>query len=138
VSLVTTRYSLFWLDKNISLIYKNQQRPRLYKTIQTPPTQQDGIMLPERTHFSMPTKSFPLIGCLPKQKKNHYKPSKEQSGCETRPTNQAWLQTQYLFCEEPNIMEYLSYVCLCKLLSTVWLRPYSSPQSSYIRLHSIC
>ncbi len=48
-------YSLFQLDKNISIVYKEQQRQWLHKSIQTPLSygtcQRDGIMLPQRDTF---------------------------------------------------------------------------------------
>jgi hypothetical protein len=51
VTSTTTASSLFCLDKNLSQIYKQQQRHKLHKTIQVPPSyftrQHDGITLPQ-------------------------------------------------------------------------------------------
>jgi hypothetical protein len=51
----TTAFSLFCLDKNFSQIFKQQQRHKLHKTIQVPPSyltrQGDGITLPQQTTF---------------------------------------------------------------------------------------
>jgi hypothetical protein len=53
-STTTTASSLFCLDKNLSQVYKKQQRHKLHKTIQVPPsysTRRDGITLPQRVTF---------------------------------------------------------------------------------------
>jgi hypothetical protein len=42
-------------------------------------------------------KSSPLACCCPKQNKPHFRLSTEQSGCETRPSNQAWLWAQHAY-----------------------------------------
>jgi hypothetical protein len=55
VTLTTTASSLFALDKNLSQIFKQQQRQKLHKMIQVPPSyttrQRDGITLPQRATF---------------------------------------------------------------------------------------
>jgi hypothetical protein len=55
VTPITTATSLFLLDKNLSQIFKQQQRHKLHKLIQVPPSyttrQRDGIMLPQRVTF---------------------------------------------------------------------------------------
>jgi hypothetical protein len=55
VALTTTAFSLFVLDKNLSQIFKQQQRLKLHNSIQVPPSystrQRDGITLPQRTTF---------------------------------------------------------------------------------------
>jgi hypothetical protein len=55
VTPITTATSLFLLDKNLSQIFKQQQRQKLHKLMQVPPSyatrQRDGIMLPQRATF---------------------------------------------------------------------------------------
>jgi hypothetical protein len=55
VSLATTGYSLFQLDKNTSIIYKKQQKLQLHKIVKTPPSYRkrhgDGITLPQKDTF---------------------------------------------------------------------------------------
>ncbi len=55
VTPITTASSLFALDKNLSQIFKQQQRHKLHKIIQILPSystrQRDGITLPQRTTF---------------------------------------------------------------------------------------
>ncbi len=55
VTPITTATSLFALDKNLSQIFKQQQRQKLHKIIQVPPSyttrQRDGITLTQRATF---------------------------------------------------------------------------------------
>ncbi len=101
VSLITTGYSLFQLEKNISLFYKRQQRQQLHKTIQTPYSygtrQRDGIMISERDTFLNAYKSSSLTFCHPKQRKLHFKTLGKKTGHATKPQKQAWFHTQYAF-----------------------------------------
>jgi hypothetical protein len=50
ISPATTGYALFQLDKNISIVYRKQQRDRLHNSVQTIPfygtRQRDGITVP--------------------------------------------------------------------------------------------
>jgi hypothetical protein len=54
-SLVSTSYSVFQLDTNISLVFKKKQRHQLHKSIKIPPfcrtRQRDEIMLPHEGTF---------------------------------------------------------------------------------------
>jgi hypothetical protein len=55
VTQTTTAFSLFCLDKNLSQIFKQQQRHKLHKMIQVLPSystrQRNGITLPQRVTF---------------------------------------------------------------------------------------
>ncbi len=79
-------YALFQLDKNISIVYRKQQRDRLHNSIQIPPSydtrQRDCITLPRRETF---LKSYLWACCPPKQKKQL---SNRPSGPEIKHSNQ--------------------------------------------------
>ncbi len=68
VTHTTMASSLFCLDKNLSQIFKQQQRHKLYKTIQVPPhTSPVNVMgSPSHNglHFSTPTKFFTCLSYL--------------------------------------------------------------------------
>jgi hypothetical protein len=118
VTPITTATSLFALDKNLSQIFKQQQRQKLHKTIQVPPSyttrQRDGITLPQRATFINAYKVLHL-SLLPSK-------TKETETVFQILNRTIWTQNKAfksgraadarcLRCEEIETMEHLLYCC---------------------------
>jgi hypothetical protein len=116
VTQATTASFLFSLDGNLSQIFKQQQRHKLHKLIQVPPSystrQRDGITLPEKVTFLNVYKvlHMPLL------------PSKTKETVFQILNRTIWTQNKAFKsgrapdalcyrCEEVEIMEHLLYSC---------------------------
>jgi hypothetical protein len=92
VTQTTTPSSLFCLDKNLSQIFKQQQRHKLHKIIQVPPSyltrQRDGLHYHKGSHFLTPTRSSTCRFYLPKLRKRFSRYCIELSGHKIRPISQ--------------------------------------------------
>jgi hypothetical protein len=116
VSQATTASSLFCLDKNLSQIFKQQQRHKLHQMIQVPPSystrQREGITLPQRVTFLNAYKvlHMPLL------------PSKTKEAVFQILNRTIWTQNKAFKsgqvpdvlcyrCEEVETMEHLLYSC---------------------------
>jgi hypothetical protein len=99
VCIATMEFTVLQLDKIISIIFKKQQRYRLQKAIQTPPSydkrQRDGITLPQKDTYLNAYKILSLSTLPSKTKELLSRSSMEQSGCTIRHSNQAWYQTPH-------------------------------------------
>jgi hypothetical protein len=101
ISLATTFYSLFQLDKNRSIVYKNQQRQQPHKSIQTPLSygtqQQDGVMPPQRVNFLNAYKVLSLSMLPTKTKETTFHILNRPIWTRKKTSNQVWEKIPHAF-----------------------------------------
>ncbi len=116
VTQTSTASSLFCLDKNLSQIFKQQQRHRLHKIIQVPPSyltrQRDGITLPQRVIFLNAYKVLHM-SLLPSTTKETVFQILNRTIWTQNKANKSGRAPDALcyHCEEVETMEHLLYSC---------------------------
>ncbi len=116
VTSTTTASSLFCLDKNLSQIYKQQQRHKLHKTIQVPPSyftcQRDGITLPQQTTFFNAYKVLHMSLLPSKTKETVFQVLNRTIWTQNKACKLGRAPDALCFrCEEIETMEHLLYGC---------------------------
>jgi hypothetical protein len=116
VTSTTTASSLFLLDKNLSQIFKQQQRQKLHKTIQVPPSystrQRDGITLPQRITFINAYKVLHLSLLPSKTKETVFQVLNRTIWTQNKAfKSRRALDALCYRCEEIETMEHLLYCC---------------------------
>jgi hypothetical protein len=116
VTHTTTASSLFMLDKNLSQIFKQQQRHKLHKTIQVPPSystrQRDGITLPQRTTFLNADKVLHMSLLPSKTKETVFRILNRTIWTQNKAfTSGRAPDTLCYRCDEIETMEHLLYCC---------------------------
>jgi hypothetical protein len=116
VTPITTATSLFALDKNLSQIFKQQQRYKLHKTIQVPPSyttrQWDGITLPQRATFINAYKVLHLSLLPSKTKETVFQILNRTIWTQNKAFKSGRAtDARCLRCEEIETMEHLLYCC---------------------------
>jgi hypothetical protein len=116
VAPITTATSLFALDKNLSQIFKQQQRRKLHKTIQVPPSytsrQRDGITLPQRATFIDAYKVLQLPLLPSKTKETTFQIFNRTIWTQNKAFKSGRAPNARCYrCEEIETMEHLLYCC---------------------------
>ncbi len=116
VSPITTATSLFLLDKNLSQVHKQQQRHKLHKLIQVPPSyttrQRDGIMLPQRATFMNAYKILHMSLLPSKTKETVFQILNRTIWTQNKAFKSGRATDAKCFrCEEVETMEHLLYCC---------------------------
>ncbi len=113
---ITTATSLFALDKNFNQIFKQQQKQKLHKTIQVPPSyttrQRDGITLPQRAMFINAYKVLYLSLLPSKTKETVFQILNRTIWTQNKALKSGRGPDARCFrCEEIETMEHLLYCC---------------------------
>jgi hypothetical protein len=116
VTPITTATSLFLLDKNLSQVYKQQQRHKLHKLIQVPPAyttrQRDGITLPQRITFLNAYKILHMSLLPSKTKETAFQILNRTVWTQNKAFKSGRAADAKCFrCEEIETMEHLLYCC---------------------------
>jgi hypothetical protein len=116
VTPITTASFLFALDKNLSQIFKQQQRHKLHKMIQTLPSystrQRDGITLPQRTTFLNAYKVLHMSLLPSKTKETVFKILNRTIWTQNNAFKSGRAPDALCYrCEEVETMEHLLYCC---------------------------
>jgi hypothetical protein len=116
VTPTTTATSLFALDKNLSQIFKQQQRQKLQKIIQVPPSyttrQRDGITLPQRATFVNAYKVLHLSLLPSKTKETVFQILNRTIWTQNKAFKSGRATDARCYrCEEIETMEHLLYCC---------------------------
>jgi hypothetical protein len=116
VAPTTTASSLFLLYKNRSQIFQQQQRQKLHKTIQVPPSystrQRDGITLPQRTTFINAYKVLHLSLLPSKTKETGFQVLSRTIWTQNKAFKSVRALDALCYrCEEIETMEHLLYCC---------------------------
>jgi hypothetical protein len=116
VSPITTATSLFLLDKNLSQVHKQQQRHKLHKLIQVPPSyttrQRDGIMLPQRATFINAYKILHMSLLPSKTKETVFQILNRTIWTQNKAFKSGRATDAKCYrCEEIETMEHLLYCC---------------------------